>query len=81
MAIYMEVAVNRYTSMEVSTSFHESTWNFALSMEVEPCIFPSNAAHTIIFRGSLHELYISLDTSTYYVDEYHKLSAVSTGFP
>ena len=67
MEISMETGGNTLIPMDVSGSFHGSTWKFPQSVEVEASI-----ASTNIFRGSFH-----LYTASYF-HEYHKLPAAST---
>ena len=54
MGISMEDGGSRFTSIEVSRSFHGSTWKFLLSVEVEASI--ASISCMDIFCGSFHEI-------------------------
>ena len=76
----MEVGRSRFTHMEVSGSFHGSTWKFPLSVEVEASIASIN--------GSFHEhipwklpLLPSIASSTnIFNGSFHELSYTPTYF-
>ena len=74
----MEVGGSRFSSMEVSGSFHRNTCKLPLSVEVEAshCFrqLPLARMHSVEASMSFH---IPLHTSIYF-HEYHKLPAAPT---
>ena len=76
--ISSEADGSRFTSMQVSGSFHGSPWSFPMSVEVEASIAPIKwSCHGYYFVQASMSFHISLSTATYF-HEYHKLSAACT---